>query len=292
MTEHPLAYRIVTDSNADLVPGYAASHSILEMELTYTLDGRTYRCNDPALSRPAFYHLMREGKMPITAQVNLEMAKECLTPYLVQGQDLLCIMFSSALSGTYNSVCLAAEELREQFPDRKILVLDSLSASAGQGMLVTRAVQNQELGLSLEENAARIREDIPHLAHLFTVDDLNHLRRGGRVSATAAIMGTMLGIKPLLHVDDLGRLIPTGKVRGRKQSLLRLVDGMEEQMDPAHCDCFALSHGDCLEDAQFVADEVQRRFGIHDYTISYVGPTIGANSGPGTVALFFYAKRR
>ena len=287
-----MPYKIVTDSNADLVPGYAADHDILEMELTYTLAGKTYRCNDPTLSRPDFYSRMRAGEMPLTAQINLEEAKELLTPYLAQGRDLLCIMFSSALSGTYNSTRLAAEELRTRFPERKILVLDSLAASAGQGMLVARAVENQERGLSLEENAAAIREDIPHLAHLFTVDDLNHLRRGGRVSATAAIMGTMLGIKPLLHVDDQGRLIPTGKVRGRRQSLLRLVDGMAEQMDPQHCDRFALSHGDCLEDAQFVADQVKKRFGIRNYTISYVGPTIGAHSGPGTVALFFYAKRR
>ena len=285
-------YVIVTDSCADMVPGFAAENHIVELELTFTIGGVTRPCNDPSLSRPAFYDMVRAGEMPITAQVNIEDAVRALTPLLDAGSDLLCIMFSSALSGTYNSVRLAAEELAPQYPTQRIIVLDSLAASAGQGMLVARAVMYREQGLSLDENAERIKEDIPRQAHLFTVDDLNHLHRGGRVSKTAAVFGTMLGIKPLLHVDDAGRLIPTGKVRGRRNSLLGLVEGMARQMDPEKCDRFAISHGDCIDDAQFVADEVCRRFGLKDYTISYVGPVIGAHSGPGTVALFFYAKHK
>ena len=285
-------YVIVTDSCADMVPGFAAENHIVELELTYTIGGVTRPCNDPSLSRPAFYDMVRAGEMPITAQVNIEDAVRALTPLLDAGSDLLCIMFSSALSGTYNSVRLAAEELAPQYPTQRIIVLDSLAASAGQGMLVARAVMYREQGLSLDENAERIKEDIPRQAHLFTVDDLNHLHRGGRVSKTAAVFGTMLGIKPLLHVDDAGRLIPTGKVRGRRNSLQGLVEGMARQMDPEKCDRFAISHGDCIDDAQFVADEVCRRFGLKDYTISYVGPVIGAHSGPGTVALFFYAKHK
>ncbi|WP_195276590.1 DegV family protein [Anaerotruncus rubiinfantis] len=283
-------YLVVTDSNADLVLGYAAANDVIEMELTYTLDDKTYYCNDPALSRPDFYARMRAGKMPITAQINLESAKAIMGPALEAGNDLLCVMFSSALSGTYNSVRLAAEELAQEHPEAKIIVLDSLAASAGQGMLVARAVGYKAQGLTIDEAARRLRADIPHLAHLFTVDDLNHLHRGGRVSAATALFGTMLGIKPVLHVDDEGRLVPTGKVRGRRASLLALVDGMEQQIDRERCDCFALSHGDCIDDAQFVADEVCKRFGLKNYTISYVGPTVGAHSGPGTVALFFYAK--
>lgn len=285
-------YVIVTDSCADMVPGFAAENHIVELELTYTIGGVTRPCNDPSLSRPAFYDMVRAGEMPITAQVNIEDAVRALTPLLDAGSDLLCIMFSSALSGTYNSVRLAAEELAPQYPTQRIIVLDSLAASAGQGMLVARAVMYREQGLSLDESAERIKEDIPRQAHLFTVDDLNHLHRGGRVSKTAAVFGTMLGINPLLHVDDAGRLIPTGKVRGRRNSLLGLVEGMARQMDPEKCDRFAISHGDCIDDAQFVADEVCRRFGLKDYTISYVGPVIGAHSGPGTVALFFYAKHK
>lgn len=285
-------YVIVTDSCADMIPGFATENHIVELELTYTIGGVTRPCNDPSLSRPAFYDMVRAGEMPITAQVNIEDAVRALTPLLDAGSDLLCVMFSSALSGTYNSVRLAAEELAPQYPTQRIIVLDSLAASAGQGMLVARAVMYREQGLSLDENAERIKEDIFHQAHLFTVDDLNHLHRGGRVSKTAAVFGTMLGIKPLLHVDDAGRLIPTGKVRGRRNSLLGLVEGMARQMDPEKCDRFAISHGDCIDDAQFVADEVCRRFGLKDYTISYVGPVIGAHSGPGTVALFFYAKHK
>ena len=285
-------YVIVTDSCADMVPGFAAENHIVELELTYTIGGVTRPCNDPSLSRPAFYDMVRAGEMPITAQVNIEDAVRALTPLLDAGSDLLCIMFSSALSGTYNSVRLAAEELAPQYPTQRIIVLDSLAASAGQGMLVARAVMYREQGLSLDESAERIKEDIPRQAHLFTVDDLNHLHRGGRVSKTAAVFGTMLGIKPLLHVDDAGRLIPTGKVRGRRNSLLGLVEGMARQMDPEKCDRFAISHGDCIDDAQFVADEVCRRFGLKDYTISYVGPVIGAHSGPGTIALFFLGRER
>ncbi len=285
-------YLIVTDSNSDMPEGYAAEHGILEMELTYTIGGKTYHCNDPALSRQDFYAMMRAGEMPITAQINVETTKNYLRPYLEQGKDLLCIMFSSALSGTYNSARVASEELMEEFPDRQIIVIDSLCASAGEGMLVGMAVEYREKGLSLEENAQRIREDLPKIAHMFTVDDLNHLRKGGRISATTALVGSMLSIKPVLHVDDAGRLIPIGKVRGRRASLLALVDYMEKQIDRSRCDRFAISHGDCLEDAQFVADEVRRRFKLKNYTISYVGPTVGAHSGPGTVALFFYAHKR
>ncbi len=283
---------LVTDSNADMVPGFAAANHVTEMELTYTIDGKTHCCHDPELSRPDFYALMRSGKMPITAQINLEDAIAKLTPLLDAGNDVLAIMFSSALSGTFNSVRLAAEELSAKYPNQRLVVLDSLCASAGQGLLLDRAVRYQEAGMTLEECEAKIRDDIPHMAHLFTVDDLFHLHRGGRVSVTAAVVGSMLGIKPVLHVDDAGRLVPTGKVRGRKASLLTLVDNMEKQMDRERCDRFFISHGDCIDDAQFVADEISRRFGIKNYSISYVGPTVGAHSGPGTVALFFYAKQR
>lgn len=283
---------IVTDSNADFVPGYAAEKGIIEVELTYLLGGASYRCNDPAVSRAEFYQRMRAGEMPKTSAVNVADTKSLLTPALQEGNDLLCIMFSSALSGTFQNTCLAAEELRLSFPEREIIVIDSLCASAGEGLLVSRAVNYRGLGLTLQEAASRIQADIPHIAHLFTVDDLFHLQRGGRVSKAAAVIGSMLGIKPTLHVDEEGRLVPTGKVRGRRQALLALADNMERQMDTGRCDCFAISHGDCLDDAEFLADEIQRRFGISRHTISYVGPTIGAHSGPGTVALFFYASVR
>ncbi len=237
-------FLLVTDSNADMVPGFAAANHVTEMELTYTIDDKTYRCNDPALSRSEFYGMMRSGKMPITAQINLEEANAKLIPILDAGNDVLAIMFSSALSGTYNSVRLAAEELSPKYPNQKIIVIDSLCASAGLGLLIDRAVRYKESGLGLEDCAAKIREDILHIAHLFTVDDLFHLHRGGRVSATTAVVGSMLGIKPVLHVDDAGRLIPTGKVRGRKSSLMAMVNNMEKQIDREHCDKFFISHGE------------------------------------------------
>ncbi|EOS62375.1 MULTISPECIES: DegV family protein [unclassified Anaerotruncus] len=286
------AFTIVTDSNSDLVPGYAAENEIIEMELTYTMDGKTYRCNDPAYTRSAFYNEMRTGKLPITAQINITDVKEHLRPCLLAGQDLLCVMFSSALSGTYHSTCLAAEELRAEFPEREICVIDTLSASLGEGMLVMRAAELRDQGMTLRETDAVLRGELPQIAALFTVDDLHHLHRGGRVSAATAVVGSMLNIKPILHVDDQGRLTAVGKVRGRKASLLELVDRMGKQMDRERCTRFAISHGDCIEDAQFVANEVCRRYGLKNYSVSYVGPTIGAHSGPGTVALFFLAHTR
>ncbi|MBC8585061.1 DegV family protein [Youxingia wuxianensis] len=285
-------YIIVTDSNADLLPEYCKQHNIVEMELTYTLDDKTYRCNDPSLSRHEFYDYMRGGKMPITAQINMEETNNKLIPILEEGKDILCIMFSSGLSGSYNSVRIVGEELQGKYPDRKIVVIDSLCASLGEGLLVDKAVTRKEKGMSLEDNAQRVQEDMPHLCHYFTVADLFHLHRGGRVSATAAVFGSMLGIKPVLHVDDEGHLIPLSKVRGRKASLLALVDNMEKLIDRKNCDKFFISHGDCLDDAKFVAEEVKKRFGFHDCMINYVGPTIGAHSGPGTVALFFMGKHR
>jgi len=230
--------------------------------------------------------------MPITAQVNVEEARAQLEEQLKHGNDLLCIMFSSALSGTYNSVRVAAQELEAKYPKRRVVVIDSLAASAGQGMLVARAVDYKEQGLPLEENAARIREDIPHQAHLFTVDDLNHLRRGGRVSAATALVGTMLGIKPVLHVDDEGHLTKVGTARGRNASLKALVDHMAETaIDPAGQTVF-ISHGDCEGDANRVAEDVKRRFGVQTVVLNNVGPVIGAHSGPGTVALFFLGRHR
>jgi len=172
------AFTIVTDSNSDLVPGYAAENEIIEMELTYTMDGKTYRCNDPAYTRSAFYNEMRTGKLPITAQINITDVKEHLRPCLLAGQDLLCVMFSSALSGTYHSTCLAAEELRAEFPEREICVIDTLSASLGEGMLVMRAAELRDQGMTLRETDAVLRGELPQIAALFTVDDLHHLHRG------------------------------------------------------------------------------------------------------------------
>ena len=215
-----------------------------------------------------------------------------MTKIADEGKDVLCLSFSSALSTTYQSAAIAAQELSESRPEAKFLVVDSLCASLGQGLFVYLCAQEKAKGRSLEEVYNFAMETRGKVCHWFTVDDLNHLKRGGRINAATALFGTMLAIKPVMHVDDEGRLIPVGKARGRKASLMALVDHMEETaIDPKNQTVF-ISHGDCVEDARFVADEVRRRFGTEDIRINYVGPVIGNHSGPGTLALFFLGSKR
>ena len=232
--------------------------------------------------------------MPTTSQVNPQECREYLEEYLKETDKLLYICFSSGLSGTYGSACIAADLTMEEHPGCEIRVIDSKCASMGEGLLVHKAVQLQKEGKSMEEVAAWVVENVPHLVHIFTVDDLNHLYRGGRVSRTAAVVGTMVGIKPVLHVDDEGHLIPISKVRGRKKSLNALVDYMEKKMGKyrENNDIVFISHGDALEDAEFVRDTIKERFGIDSFMINHIGPTIGAHSGPGTIALFFMGESR
>lgn len=286
-------YIIMTDNMADLPEDYIREHELEVLSLSYVLDGETYDRNHP-LEVGEFYSLMRGGSMPTTSQVNPEQAKEAFTACLEQGKDVLYIAFSSGLSGTYNSGKIAAQEILEEgrFPDRKLIVLDSLSASLGEGLLVHKAVQLKEAGKSLEEVASWVEEHKLELCHNFTVDDLFHLHRGGRVSKATAILGTMINIKPILHVDNEGHLIAIGKVRGRKKSLSTLVDRMREQMQGFDNPEVFISHGDCLEDAKYVERLVRERFGVEHFVINHVGPTIGAHSGPGTIALFFMGNPR
>lgn len=286
-------YVIVTDNTADLPYSYYKEHGMEYTYLTYTMDGQSYGKNHE-LEFPDFYARMRNGSMPTTSQVNAEEAKEIFCPILEQGKDILYLAFSSGLSGTYNSVRLAAEELQEEYPERKIAVIDTLSASLGEGLLVDKAVELKEQGLSLEENAAWLEEHKLNLCHVFTVDDLFHLHRGGRVSKVAAVVGTMINLKPILHVDNEGHLIPLKNVRGRKKSLSGLVSLMEEQIGEwkdKNTKIF-ISHGDCREDAEYVAKLVKEKFGYETFLINYVGATIGAHSGPGTIALFFWGDHR
>lgn len=286
-------YVIMTDNMADLPEDYIRSHGLEVISLNYILDGETYDREHP-LEVGEFYNRMRSGSMPTTSQVNPEQAKTAFTACLDQGKDVLYIAFSSGLSGTCNSGRIAAEEIREEgrFPEQKIVVLDSLCASLGEGLLVHKAVQMKEAGKSLDETAAWVEEHKLHLCHNFTVDDLFHLHRGGRVSKATAVVGTMINIKPILHVDNEGHLVAVGKVRGRKKSLTALVDRMGEQMQGFDNPEVFISHGDCLEDAEYVKKLVQERFGVEKFVINHVGPTIGAHSGPGTIALFFMGNPR
>ena len=281
-------YVITTDNNSDLPEKYLKDHGVGCMYLSYSMDGKNYT-HENFLPEHEFYEAMRNGSMPTTAQVNPENAKALLEPYLKEGKDILHIAFSSGLSGTYNSSRIAAEELMEEYPDRKIIVVDSLSASLGQGLLVWLAQQKKELGQTLEDVVDWVEKNKLKMVHLFTVDDLNHLYRGGRVSRTTAIVGSMLNIKPVLHVDNEGKLTAIGKVRGRKKALQELVKLMDEKIGSfgADCDTIFISHGDCEQDAQYVAAKVKEKYNIKSIIINQVGATIGAHSGPGTMALFF-----
>ena len=263
------------------------------MHLSYTLEGTLYN-KDHSLPYKQFYDAMRNGAMPTTSQINIEEAKEIFFSILETGKDILHIAFSSGLSGSYNSASLAAQEMRELFPENKIIVVDSLCASLGEGLLVDKAVEMWESGKSLEETAEWLEGHKQNLCHMFTVDDLNHLYRGGRVSKAAAVVGTVINLKPLLHVDGEGRLIHLRNTRGRKKSLHCLVDLMEERIGSWRDteQKIFISHGDCEEDAKYVQTLVQERFGYRHFLINPVGPTIGAHSGPGTVALFFMGEYR
>ncbi len=284
-------YIITTDTTADLPKEYLEEHGIGVMSLNYIIEGTTYDWEHP-LPVEEFYAKMRGGSMPTTSQVNPETAKEIFSGFLAEGVDVLHIAFSSALSGSYNSARIAAEELKEEQPKNQVVVVDSLCASLGEGLLVHKAVKMKEAGKSLEETAAWVEQHKLEICHNFTVDDLFHLHRGGRVSKATAILGTMINIKPVLHVDDQGRLINIDKVRGRRKSLNALVDRMEQQVRGFENDTVFISDGDCLEEAQYVAEQVKKRFGITEILINHVGPTIGAHSGPGTMALFFMGQPR
>ncbi len=287
------SYVIMTDNMADLPESYIQEHKLPILSLSYVIDGETYDRDHPQDVKE-FYSRMRSGSMPTTSQANPQQAKELFLSCLSKGQDVLYLAFSSGLSGTYNSGRIAAAEIEEEqlYPERKVVVIDTLSASLGEGLLVHKAVQMKEAGKTMEEVASWVEENKLHLCHNFTVDDLFHLHRGGRVSKATAILGTVINIKPLLHVDNEGHLIAIGKVRGRKKSLAALVDRMGEQMKGFENTEVFISHGDCPEDAGYVEKLVRERFGIEDFIINEVGPTIGAHSGPGTMALFFMGNPR
>lgn len=284
---------ITTDCNSDLTQAYAREHDIRLIPLYYNLDGKLYG-GDDVLSPEAFYAKMREGKMPTTMAVNPQVVEKTFRSVIEEGYDILHIAFSSALSGSYNVTAMVGQQLCEELSDTKIIVIDSLSASLGQGLLIHKANQLRGQGASLEETAQWVEDHKLHMCHQFTVDNLFHLFRGGRVSRTTAVIGTLAQIKPVLHVDDEGRLVAVGKARGRKKSLNALVDKMEETIGSYRDknDIIFISHGDCIDDARYVADKVKERFGIDQFYIDMVNPTIGAHSGPGTVALFYLGDRR
>ena len=287
-------YVLITDSSADLSQEMVQELGVTVLPLSFTIQGKVYR-NYPdnrEMDLPLFYDMLRAGELATTSAVNVAEYTQAVEPILQEKKDVLILAFSSGLSSTYQASVLAAEELREKYPDRKIYTVDTLCASMGQGLLVYLAVQEQRKGRSIEEVRDWAESTKLHLCHQFTVDDLHFLKRGGRISATTAVVGSMLQIKPVLHVDNEGRLINIGKARGRQASLKALVDKMEKTVTEEGKKTVFISHGDCRKDAVAVADMVRERFGTQDVRINYVGPVIGAHSGPGTLALFYLGTER
>jgi DegV family protein with EDD domain len=229
--------------------------------------------------------------MPTTSQVNPEQARDLFEPILKEGTDILHIAFTSGLSGTYNSCRIAAEELSEEYPDRKIVVVDSLCAASGGGMLLYKAIELKEQGKSFDEIVTWVEENKLHVCHDVTVDDLFHLHRGGRVSKASAVVGTIIKIKPIIHVNDEGKLIVIGKERGRKKALQTLVERMEEKSQGFENDIVMITHGDALEDAEYVKGLIQDKFGITNIMINPLGTVIGSHTGPGVIALFYMGNR-
>ena len=284
-------YVITVNSTVDLPKEWLAERNVPVVPLRYTIDGQTYEDMD-GLSSKEFFQKLREGKMAVTSQVNPEEAKEALEGFVKEGKDVLHLAFSSALSGTCNSMKIAAEELMEEYPGSKVIVIDTLCACLGEALLLYNTLKQKESGKTLEETAKWVEENKLHICHNVTVDDLNHLHRGGRVSKATAVLGTMVQIKPIIHMDNNGALQVIGKERGRKKALNKIVDMAVKQAEGWDNDIIMITHGDCIEDAEYVASLVRQKMGIDNILINNIGTVIGSHTGPGVVAVFCMGNER
>lgn len=288
-------FEIITDSACNLPEDMIDEFNLHVLPLTFIIDGQQYQSylKGEHVDLKQFYDMMREGKVITTSLPNLANAETLMRSILDKDRDVIYLGFSSGLSGTFEAISLLIRSLSEEYPARKIYAVDTLSASGGQGLLVWHAVQRAIAGASIDEVRDWIEVNKLKLAHWFTVDDLMFLFRGGRVSKTSAWAGTLLNIKPVLHVDDEGKLIPMEKLRGRRKSLNALLEHMDESATrPIEDQTVMITHGDCAEDAQYIADMIRKHYGVRDIIINYIDPVIGAHSGPGTMALFFLADKR
>ena len=284
-------YQIITDSGCDLPADMLQNLNVKKIPLSVLFrgEGRTDSVDEGIKD---FYDGLRAGEVATTSAVNPDGWASVMEPALQAGQDALVLAFSSGLSTTYQSAVIAASELMEKYPDRKIYVVDTLCASLGQGLLVWHACQKRDAGLELEALRDWVEAHKLNLCHWFTVDDLMFLKRGGRVSATTALVGTMLQIKPVLHVDNEGHLINVAKARGRKASIDALAKKVAELGEGFDNETMFISHGDCLEDAQYLASQLKEKYGVKHVHINHVGAVIGSHAGPGVLALFFLGKNR
>ncbi len=284
-------YVITVNSTVDLPKEWLSERNVPVIPLKYTIEGNTYEDMN-GLSSKEFFGKLREGKMAVTSQVNPDEAKTALEPYLREGKDILHLGFSSALSGTCNSMRIAAKELEEEYPDRKIIVIDTLCACLGEGLLLYYALKHRSEGSSIEETAKWVEENKLHICHNVTIDDLEHLYRGGRISRTVAVLGGMVKIKPMLHVDDQGALKVIGKERGRRKALGKIVETASKQAQGWENDIVMITHGDCREDADYVAGLVREKLGVDNILINNIGTVIGSHTGPGVVAVFCMGEKR
>lgn len=287
-------YVIMTDSCCDLTDQMARDLELEVLPLTMHMDGQDYP-NDlagTAISNQEFYKRIRAGKLATTSAVNVGQFQDAMRRVLESGRDIVCVCFSSALSTTYQSAVIAAEDLRAEFPEAEIHVVDSLSASLGQGLLLYLAVEQKRKGLTAAELAKWVEDNRLTVCHWFTVDDLNFLKRGGRVSATTALLGTMLSIKPIMHTSDEGKLVPVSKARGRKAAIAALLDKIKALGIHPEKQTMFICHADCEEDAKAVAQTIQDRFGTPTVHINYIGPVIGSHTGPNTMGIFFVGTQR
>ena len=284
-------YVITVNSTVDLPKEWLEERHVPVIPLKYTIDGETYTDME-GLSAKEFFDKLREGKMSTTSQVNPEEATSMLEPFLKEGKDILHLGFSSGLSGTLNSMKIAGEMLQEKYPEAKVIVIDTLCACLGEALLLYKALQQKEKGMNIDELAQWVEDNKLHICHNVTVDDLHHLQRGGRISKTTAVLGTLVQIKPIIHMDDNGKLQVIGKERGRKRSLNKIVDMAVEQSKGWDNDIIMITHGDCIKDAEYVAKLVREEMGIDNILINNIGTVIGSHTGPGVVAVFCMGNKR
>ncbi len=290
-----MAYEIVTDSTCNLPENLIDDLKLHILPMTFMIDDVQYQSylKNETTDLGQFYTMMREGKRIVTSLPNLVNSQELFETLLQEGKDVLYLGFSSGLSGTFQAINTICEDLKKKYPERTIAAVDTLAASLGEGLLVYLACQKRDSGSSLEEVAQWVTDNRLHMAHWFTVDDLMYLYKGGRVSKTAAFAGSLLKIKPVLHVDDEGHLIPVAKAKGRKKSIQALVKHMEESViPPVEDQVVALSHADCPEDMEYLRELIEEKFKVKEFLTNYIDPVIGSHSGPGTLAVYFMAYQR
>lgn len=283
-------YVIVTDSSLDLPPKIIENLGIDIMPMKYVINDECYTDGD--LKTEDFYSQLRQGVLTSTTQINTEEFLEFFSKYLEEGKDVLYVGFSSGLSGTYNNAVLASNQLLEIYPNNKVRVVDSLSASIGQGLLIYQTVLKKREGYSLEQLEEWIAQNRAKVCHWFMVDDLYHLKRGGRVSSAVAIIGSVLNVKPLLFVDNEGKLQISEKARGRRKTFDLIISKLHNLNLDVGQRMVSICHGDCSEDAEYVAEKIKREFSVSDVIIESIGPVIGSHTGPGALGLSFFGNSR